>query len=74
MIVFKNVNYSISGKQILRDISFEIPDGEARVIMGHSGSGKSTILRLILGLVRPDNGTIIVEGTGYSRYKAGSTQ
>lgn len=62
MIVFKNINFSIGGKQVLRNISFEIPDGEARVIMGHSGSGKSTILRLILGLIRPDNGEIIIEG------------
>ena len=62
MIVLRNVNFSIGGKQILRNISFEIPDGEARVIMGHSGSGKSTILRLILGLIRPDDGEIIVEG------------
>jgi len=62
MILFRHVNFSIEGKQILHDVSFEIPDGESRVIMGHSGSGKSTILRLILGLVRPDSGDIIVEG------------
>jgi len=61
MIEFRNINFSIGGKQILKDISFFIPDGESRVIMGHSGSGKSTILRLILGLICPDSGDILIE-------------
>ncbi|MCX6826097.1 MAG: ATP-binding cassette domain-containing protein [candidate division Zixibacteria bacterium] len=61
MIAFRNINYSIDGKQILKNITFEIPSGESRVIMGHSGSGKSTILRLILGLIRPDSGRILVD-------------
>lgn len=61
MISFRNVNYSIGGKQILKNVSFTIPNGEARIIMGHSGSGKSTILRLILGLICPDNGSIMVD-------------
>lgn len=60
MIEFRNVNYSIAGKQILKDVSFSVPEGESRVIMGHSGSGKSTMLRLILGLIKPDNGEILV--------------
>ncbi|MEW6016259.1 MAG: ATP-binding cassette domain-containing protein [Candidatus Zixiibacteriota bacterium] len=61
MISFRNVNYSIGGKQILKNVSFTIPNGESRIIMGHSGSGKSTILRLILGLICPDNGSIMVD-------------
>jgi phospholipid/cholesterol/gamma-HCH transport system ATP-binding protein len=61
MIEFKGVNFSIEGKQILRNVSFSIADGESRVIMGHSGSGKSTILRLILGLARPDSGEILID-------------
>ncbi len=62
MIAFKNVNYFIEGRQILKDVTFEIPSGESRVIMGHSGSGKSTILRLILGLICPRSGEIYVQG------------
>jgi phospholipid/cholesterol/gamma-HCH transport system ATP-binding protein len=61
MISFRNVRFSIDDKPIIRNISFDIPDGEARVIMGHSGSGKSTILRLILGLICPDSGEIFVD-------------
>jgi len=61
MIAFRKVNYSIADRPILKNVSFEIPTGESRVIMGHSGSGKSTILRLILGLICPDNGEIVVD-------------
>jgi phospholipid/cholesterol/gamma-HCH transport system ATP-binding protein len=61
MIGFRNVNFSIGEKQILKNVSFEIPSGESRVIMGHSGSGKSTILRLILGLIHPQSGEIFVD-------------
>jgi phospholipid/cholesterol/gamma-HCH transport system ATP-binding protein len=61
MIEFRNVNFAYADKQVLKDVSFYIPNGEARVIMGHSGSGKSTILRLILGLIKPDSGEIFVE-------------
>jgi len=62
MIEFRNVDYSIEGRKIIRDVSFHIPAGEPRIIMGHSGSGKSTILRLILGLACPDRGDIIING------------
>jgi len=62
MIEFKNVNFSYGDKPVIKNLSFFIPDGEARVIMGQSGSGKSTILRLILGLVKPDGGEILIEG------------
>jgi len=62
MIVFHNVRYSIGNKEIIKGISFCVPGGESRIIMGHSGSGKSTILRLTLGLATPDIGDIIVDG------------
>lgn len=69
MIEFQNINYSIGDKQIIKDISFSIPNGEPRVIMGQSGSGKSTILRLILGLIYPDNGDILIDGQSICRMK-----
>ena len=69
MIEFRNVNFSYGDKLILKDMSFFIPDGESRVIMGHSGSGKSTILRLILGLICPDSGEIFVENQNICRMK-----
>lgn len=62
MIEFRHVHFSYDRKPILKDVSFTIPNGEPRVIMGHSGSGKSTILRLILGLNCPQSGEIIIDG------------
>jgi phospholipid/cholesterol/gamma-HCH transport system ATP-binding protein len=70
MIEFRHVNYSISGRPILKDVSFLVPAGESRVIMGQSGSGKSTILRLILGLICPDSGEIIVEDQNICNLKS----
>ena len=61
MIEFRDVCFSYGDKRVINNLSFSIPAGEARVIMGQSGSGKSTILRLILGLVKPDCGEILVE-------------
>ncbi|PKK84904.1 MAG: ABC transporter ATP-binding protein [candidate division Zixibacteria bacterium HGW-Zixibacteria-1] len=69
MIEFRNVNYSIEDKQILKNVSFLVPDGESRVIMGHSGSGKSTILRLILGLACPNSGEIFIDGKNICKLK-----
>lgn len=62
MIEFQNVTKSFEEETVLRNISFKVNRGETAVIMGESGSGKSTILKLILGLIKPDSGKIIVEG------------
>ena len=62
MIRFEHVDFSIGGRQILRDVSFEVKPGTTKIILGPSGIGKSTTLRLILGLVRPDRGDIFVDG------------
>lgn len=70
MLQVKNVNKSYrSGgvmsrkkKQILYDVSFEMPDGECLGIIGESGTGKSTLGRLILGLEKPDSGEILYDG------------
>jgi len=61
-IVFEEVTLAFDEKVILDRISFEMRTGEMRVILGASGAGKSTILRLILGLLRPDAGRIWVDG------------
>ncbi len=62
MIEFHKVTKSFDEEIVLKDISFEVPQGETLIILGASGSGKSTILKLILGLIRPDFGRIIVDG------------
>ncbi len=67
MIEFRHVTKSFDEDVILKDISFRIHRGETKVILGASGSGKSTILKLILGLIRPDSGQILFEGQDITR-------
>ena len=61
-IVLKNVSLAFDEKVVLKDVSFELLPGHTKVILGGSGSGKSTILKLILGLLKPDGGEIVVNG------------
>jgi len=61
-IVLEHVSLAFDDKVVLKDVSFELRPGHTKVILGGSGSGKSTILKLILGLWKPDGGTIIVNG------------
>jgi len=61
-IVLKNVSLAFDDKVVLKDISFELLPGHTKVILGGSGSGKSTILKIILGLLKPDGGTVMVNG------------
>ncbi len=62
MIEFRNVSKAFDEDVVLKSVSFKIARGETKIILGASGSGKSTILKLILGLIRPDEGQIIIEG------------
>jgi phospholipid/cholesterol/gamma-HCH transport system ATP-binding protein len=61
-VVFDRVSLAFDDHVVLRDLSFEIPVGAMRILLGASGSGKSVILKLILGLLRPDSGTVVVNG------------
>lgn len=62
IVVFDMVNLSFDEKVILRDVSFTLQTGHTKIFLGASGAGKSTILRLALGLLRPDSGRIFVNG------------
>jgi phospholipid/cholesterol/gamma-HCH transport system ATP-binding protein len=62
IIVFDRVNLAFDEKVILRDVTFTLLTGHTKIILGASGAGKSTILRLILGLLKPDSGRIFVNG------------
>lgn len=61
-IVFEHVSLAFDDHVVLRDLSFTVPKGEMRILFGASGAGKSVILKLILGLLRPDDGQILVNG------------
>ena len=62
IIVFDKVSLAFDEKEILNDISFTLKTGHTKIFLGASGAGKSTILRLILGLLKPDGGQIFVNG------------
>jgi phospholipid/cholesterol/gamma-HCH transport system ATP-binding protein len=62
VIVFDNVSIAFEDKTILDGISFQLARGETKAIFGIAGSGKSTILKLTLGLLKPDAGHIHVLG------------
>ena len=62
VIVVDKVSLAFDEKVVLKEVSFTLLPGHTKIILGASGSGKSTILKLILGLWRPDSGTILVNG------------
>jgi phospholipid/cholesterol/gamma-HCH transport system ATP-binding protein len=59
---FRSVSLSFDDKQVLNDVSFKLPKGEMLILTGESGSGKSILLRLAIGLIKPDSGQIFVGG------------
>src|SRR5688500_18132069 len=62
IVVFDHVSLAFDEKEILEDISFTLQTAHTKIFLGASGAGKSTILRLILGLLKPDAGQIFVNG------------
>ena len=66
-IGMKNVSFGFPGSstKILKDITFHVEKGETVVILGNIGSGKSTILKLLLRFIEPDSGMVYVNGTSY---------
>lgn len=61
-VVFEDVALSFDENEVLRGVSFRLARGETKALFGVAGSGKSLILKLALGLIRPDSGRIIVLG------------
>src|SRR4029077_11498001 len=62
VIVFDDVALAFAGNEVLRGVSFRLARGETKALFGVAGSGKSLILKLVLGLIRPDSGRIVVLG------------
>jgi phospholipid/cholesterol/gamma-HCH transport system ATP-binding protein len=62
IVVFDRVSLAFDEKVILREVSFTLIKGHTKIFLGASGAGKSTILKLIVGLLRPDSGVVWVNG------------
>ena len=62
MIVIDNIVKSFSGNTVLNGVSLKIAQGKTRVILGLSGSGKSVLMKNVIGLLKPDSGSITVDG------------
>ena len=62
MITLTDVHKAFGSNRVLRGVNLTIPSGESMVIIGGSGTGKSVLLKCILGLVHPDSGTIALDG------------
>lgn len=69
-ITFENVTFRYGPKSplILNDVSFHVAPGERIAVVGRSGTGKSTILKLVLGMLRPTSGRVLVDGRPVSDY------
>jgi phospholipid/cholesterol/gamma-HCH transport system ATP-binding protein len=67
-VEFRHVHFSFDDQKVLDDLSFAVQKGEIKIILSGSGGGKSTILKLILGLLKPDDGQIFVDGEEITNY------
>ena len=61
-VVFENVSIAFDRNEVLKNVSFEIRNGETRLLLGPAGGGKSVLLKLANGLLRPDSGRIFIFG------------
>ncbi len=62
MIELRDIHKAFGANKVLRGVNLTVPTGESMVIIGGSGTGKSVTIKCILGLVKPDSGTILLDG------------
>ena len=67
-VQFENVHKSFGGTPVLQGVNLAAPSGEVLTILGGSGSGKSVMLKHMIGLLRPDSGSVFVEGEDVTHY------
>ena len=72
MITLNALEKSFGQNHVRRGVTLQVPKGSSMVIIGGSGTGKSVLLKCILGLVTPDRGTITVADTSHYRREAGT--
>ena len=68
-LIIDNINKKFGTKSVLEDISFEIKAGEFISLLGSSGCGKTTLLRIIMGIEKPDIGSVIKDGVDITNFK-----
>src|SRR4051812_49983009 len=61
-IEFRDVYLAFDDQVILDEVNFTVRRGETKIVLGGSGSGKSTIINIVLGLLKPDSGRVLVNG------------
>ena len=67
-IEFRDVSLAFDGHSVLDGLSFRVMKGETKIILGGSGTGKSTTIKLVLGLLKPDSGQVFVDGEDITNY------
>src|ERR687883_1699525 len=67
-IEFRDVLLAFDDRVILDHLTFKVMKGETKIILGGSGGGKSTIIKLVLGLLKPDSGQVLVDGEDITYY------
>ena len=65
MIEVKNITKSFEGRTVLKNISTVFENGKTNLIIGRSGSGKTVMIKNIIGLMRPDSGEILYDGRNF---------
>jgi urea transport system ATP-binding protein len=70
MLEIKGLNVSIGGSRILREVTFDVPDNQVLCLMGRNGVGKTTTLRSIMGLRKPNSGSIEMNGKNITRWNS----
>jgi len=68
LVEFRDLHKQFGDKQVLRGVDLRVNRGETQVIMGSSGSGKSVLLSMLVGLLTPDEGQVLVEGEDVTRF------
>lgn len=67
LLSVEKVSKSFAGNRVLTDVSFEVEPGEVLALVGENGAGKSTVLSLVTGLLAPDSGRVVFDGTPVAR-------
>lgn len=74
MIELRDVHKSFDTKHVLRGVNLSIPEGESVVVIGGSGTGKSVLLKCVLGLIHPESGSVLVHDEDVTRLRQGTAE